>query len=683
MADTGVKFPTSGTSVSETPWSDNAWVNPGSITADDTSYASVTAATYDADDQTYVLKAQGFDFSSIPAGAVIDGVVVVVNAYVGAGGGYIDLAQLLDTTGAKVGTAKGGEGTYTLTGILTDFTFGSSSDLWGNSLTRAWVQDADFGVAIGVYATADDTDVYVDYVTMRVYYHIEVTSSSAMTLGAITSSGTGKVSKTLTGAATLGAVTVAGTAEVSHTATGAITLGAVTSSGSASSGGASAGGPVSLLAFWAGGANKGPVSATGAITLGPIAVAGVAEVTHTSTGAITLGASTVAGTAEVSHTSTGAITLGPVTIAGVSEVTHTSTGAITLGAATVSGTATTGGQSGYVSLFGFWLGRAGAPADNEKTATGAITLGAVTVAGTATSGVVPPGFRTPLPGWLGYLNDPGFGFSSPLPFFPLAGGLANSWDASGAIGLGPVALDGDVWWDPLGAGRITLGAVTVSGTAIAAGRIVSGNVQLSPIEVSGTATVWIGQYGDIVLPAAVLAGVAGVERVTAGAITLGPVAVSGLAQLVHAATGVITLPAWRIASSTAEVISESDVLDEWGLGEYGVSEWNGPDTGPVVAGFTLPAITLSGVATRVVTGTGSITLGTMTVSGGSDRILLASGDIVLPAIVAAGSGKIAKDVTGAITLPAIRVRGYDPLSLAVSLKGTRRHWRGTFFSTFK
>jgi hypothetical protein len=49
-------------------------------------------------------------------------------------------------------------------------TKGSSSDLWGNALTEAWVKDADFGVAIGNAATAANTDVNVDYVTIEVFY---------------------------------------------------------------------------------------------------------------------------------------------------------------------------------------------------------------------------------------------------------------------------------------------------------------------------------------------------------------------------------------------------------------------------------------------------------------------------------------------------------------------------------
>lgn len=78
MASTGAKLPSSGVSVSSSPWSDNAWVNPGNVTAIDTTYASVTASTFDTGDQTYRLRCTGFDFSAIPDGSTINGITVKV-----------------------------------------------------------------------------------------------------------------------------------------------------------------------------------------------------------------------------------------------------------------------------------------------------------------------------------------------------------------------------------------------------------------------------------------------------------------------------------------------------------------------------------------------------------------------------------------------------------------------------
>ncbi len=179
MANTGQKFPTVGTGVSEAPWSDDAWVSPGNVVADDGTTASVTAATFDSGDQTTVLKATGFDFSSIPDGSTINGVIVRVNAWYrsGQGAGSLDLCQLLDASGAKVGTNQCATPVALTTTNTTIITKGSTSDLWGNALTAAWVKDPDFGVALGCLSTAANSDVDIDYVTIEIEYTPPLTAT--------------------------------------------------------------------------------------------------------------------------------------------------------------------------------------------------------------------------------------------------------------------------------------------------------------------------------------------------------------------------------------------------------------------------------------------------------------------------------------------------------------------------
>jgi hypothetical protein len=175
MASTGAKFPTSGTSVLEAPYDDNAWTSPTNIYTNNVLYAQITELTFDAPKYSYVLYAKGFDFSGIPAGATIDGVIVTIDAKSGSGiDSMMVVCQLTDTTGARVGTNKN-DNWYPGT---TDGTrsYGGAADTWGNSLTESWVKDADFGV--GVVFQADDIDakIYIDYITMEVYY----TASSAL-----------------------------------------------------------------------------------------------------------------------------------------------------------------------------------------------------------------------------------------------------------------------------------------------------------------------------------------------------------------------------------------------------------------------------------------------------------------------------------------------------------------------
>ena len=169
MADTGVKAPTAAETVAEAPWEDASctWVSPENIYG--AGEASVVHPSFDSPDQTWVLKAYGFDFSAIPDGSTIDGVQVVINARYDIAAVSLDLCQLLDISRAKVGTNK-----YltpqALTTSAADYTIGGSADKWGNALDAAWVKDPDFGVAIGALAGGANSDVFIDYVTMQVWY---------------------------------------------------------------------------------------------------------------------------------------------------------------------------------------------------------------------------------------------------------------------------------------------------------------------------------------------------------------------------------------------------------------------------------------------------------------------------------------------------------------------------------
>lgn len=172
MATTGQIAPASAQAVAESPWSDNNWTNPADVCADDGSTAYITSPTFDTNDQSYVLKAQGFDFSEIPDGSAILGIIARVNAWyrTGVGSGSLDLCQLLDVSGAKVGTNQCATPVPLTTNDTTIITKGASDDLWGNALTAAWVKDPDFGIALGVLATGQNADVDIDYVTLEVYY---------------------------------------------------------------------------------------------------------------------------------------------------------------------------------------------------------------------------------------------------------------------------------------------------------------------------------------------------------------------------------------------------------------------------------------------------------------------------------------------------------------------------------
>jgi hypothetical protein len=161
--------PTAAQSISESPYSNNGWNSPEFIYS--SGEASITAATFGTGDLSYVLKGYSFNFSAIPDGATIDGVEVIINARHGSDAlpVTISLAQLLDTSRVKVGTNQYSS-PQTLTTSAADYTVGGAADLWGNALTPAWVKDADFGVALGFTAGGNKAKVYVDSVTMKVWY---------------------------------------------------------------------------------------------------------------------------------------------------------------------------------------------------------------------------------------------------------------------------------------------------------------------------------------------------------------------------------------------------------------------------------------------------------------------------------------------------------------------------------
>lgn len=174
MANTAAQPPTYAISTTQDAWIDEDWSNPTYIYADDSTGASVTAATFDAGDQTELLKASGFDFSVIPGGATIDGVICAINAWSPTTDkAVVDFIELLSSSGGTTGNNKGSTGFTLTTDTAAVYSTGNSTDLWGCALTPAWVKSTAFGVGIGCMAGGagnNNVDVYIDYLTLQVYY---------------------------------------------------------------------------------------------------------------------------------------------------------------------------------------------------------------------------------------------------------------------------------------------------------------------------------------------------------------------------------------------------------------------------------------------------------------------------------------------------------------------------------
>ena len=161
------KYPGTIGTQSINPEDDNDWVNPSNIGADDAAYASVVAPQFDTGDITYRLKAQNFGFT-IPTGT-IDGIKVEIERYNDAGETGKDYrVQLLDADGNLVGDNKAAVGDWETTPTIKSY--GGATDKWSASPTVAMVNDADFGVVLSAEATADNADIYVDFIRITIYY---------------------------------------------------------------------------------------------------------------------------------------------------------------------------------------------------------------------------------------------------------------------------------------------------------------------------------------------------------------------------------------------------------------------------------------------------------------------------------------------------------------------------------
>ena len=162
MPSTGDVFAGTGETVDRAGLT--AWTTPENVVSDNASDATCNGTGSD------YLVARNFDFSAIPALATITGVLVKVEASEHTSGTEPLLAQLQDETATLAGSSKSTSNEGSISGTpKAVYTYGSTSDVWGATLTRAIVQDADFGVRLW-FTTAHD--IRIDYVTMAIQYTV-------------------------------------------------------------------------------------------------------------------------------------------------------------------------------------------------------------------------------------------------------------------------------------------------------------------------------------------------------------------------------------------------------------------------------------------------------------------------------------------------------------------------------
>jgi hypothetical protein len=121
---------------------------------------------------SWILKATNFGFS-IPSGATIDGIWVQIERKGLANPGIWDnLVRLVDETGNYVGNNKGKSAAWSKTESY--FSYGDPWNSWGETWTRAIINDVDFGVGLSVILDpgdgGDPHTALVDHIRITVYY---------------------------------------------------------------------------------------------------------------------------------------------------------------------------------------------------------------------------------------------------------------------------------------------------------------------------------------------------------------------------------------------------------------------------------------------------------------------------------------------------------------------------------
>jgi hypothetical protein len=144
-----------------------AWVNPANAKLSDNVYATCEISTALVDTQTLFAKKFGF---AIPGGAVITGIVAEIERKAPAGATVNDWSVKLAKAGVLSGTDHA-KATYWPESDTVE-TYGSSTDLWGLTLTPADVNAEGFGIglrAINVVTIAA-ANLTVDAIKLTVYY---------------------------------------------------------------------------------------------------------------------------------------------------------------------------------------------------------------------------------------------------------------------------------------------------------------------------------------------------------------------------------------------------------------------------------------------------------------------------------------------------------------------------------
>ncbi|MFN8458290.1 MAG: hypothetical protein U0401_27170 [Anaerolineae bacterium] len=160
-----------GTSVSAGSGT-SAWTNPGNITTVGSPYATVNLPSGGT---TQYLQGTNYGFT-IPAGATINGITVVINRQ--SNSFFItDSTVRLLKAGALVGSNLA-SGTTWPTNSFATATYGDTANLWGTTWTPADINNTNFGVALSAVSSSPlSRTLDVDYIQVTVTYSVNNTTT--------------------------------------------------------------------------------------------------------------------------------------------------------------------------------------------------------------------------------------------------------------------------------------------------------------------------------------------------------------------------------------------------------------------------------------------------------------------------------------------------------------------------
>lgn len=147
------------------------WTNPTNVASSNDVYATAVGDGL----SSHYLKATNFSFS-IPVGAVINGILVEVERHRGVGTIKDVNVKIVKADGTIGATNKADTATNWPTSD-TYGSYGSSSDLWGETWASTDINDVDFGMVISTSMTGLGATASIDHIRITVYYTLSSNTS--------------------------------------------------------------------------------------------------------------------------------------------------------------------------------------------------------------------------------------------------------------------------------------------------------------------------------------------------------------------------------------------------------------------------------------------------------------------------------------------------------------------------